>query len=71
MGMDNDGMHHDAKRGAQKRNPDSLYLRPGRWLPLEECPQSLNQCEALLLCQVSEQEWVAWIPDYGQVPVLF
>ncbi|MCU0534694.1 MAG: hypothetical protein MUD14_12445 [Hydrococcus sp. Prado102] len=22
--------------------------------------------EALLLCQQSESEWVAWIPDYGE-----
>jgi hypothetical protein len=36
------------------------------WVHLLESPSPLAYQEALLLCQHSEDEWVAWIPDHGE-----
>jgi hypothetical protein len=37
------------------------------WVKLHHPPKSICSDEALLLCQTSEQRWVAWIPDYGKI----
>jgi hypothetical protein len=36
------------------------------WARLLELPNSFCDEEALILCQHSDSEWVAWIPDYGE-----
>lgn len=36
------------------------------WVHLMELPSPLSHDEALLLCQHSEDEWIVWIPDYGE-----
>jgi hypothetical protein len=36
------------------------------WVQLLELPNPYSHDEALLLCQQSEDEWVAWIPDHGE-----
>ncbi len=36
------------------------------WVKLLETPSSFSFDEALLLCQTSEDEWIAWIPDHGE-----
>ena len=36
------------------------------WVHLLELPSTFSFDEALLLCQISEDEWVAWIPDHGE-----
>jgi hypothetical protein len=36
------------------------------WVHLLELPSPFSHDEALLLCQNSEDEWVAWIPDHGE-----
>ncbi|KAB8332544.1 hypothetical protein SD80_018300 [Scytonema tolypothrichoides VB-61278] len=36
------------------------------WVKLLELPNPYSFDEALLLCQVSRQEWLAWIPDHGE-----
>lgn len=36
------------------------------WVHLLELPNPFSHDEALLLCQSSEDEWVAWIPDHGE-----
>jgi len=30
-------------------------------------PTDFSADEALLLCQASETEWVAWVPDHGEI----
>lgn len=41
-------------------------LQPGTWIHLE-VPLSFSAYdEALLLCQISETQWVSWVPDYGE-----
>jgi hypothetical protein len=37
------------------------------WVDLLELPNPFSHDEALLLCQVSEDEWAAWIPEHGEV----
>lgn len=41
-------------------------LQPSTWVKLLELPSPLSFDEALLLCQCSESEWLAWIPDHGE-----
>jgi hypothetical protein len=36
------------------------------WVKLLELPNPFSFDEALLLCPVSEDEWLAWIPDHGE-----
>lgn len=36
------------------------------WVKLLDLPSAFSFEEALLLCQHSEDEWLAWIPDYGE-----
>ena len=41
-------------------------FEPNTWVQLLELPSSYSVEEALLLCQLSADEWVAWIPDHGE-----
>ncbi|OUL37638.1 hypothetical protein BV372_01375 [Nostoc sp. T09] len=36
------------------------------WVKLLQLPNPFSFEEALLLCQVAEDEWLAWIPDHGE-----
>ncbi len=36
------------------------------WVKLLELPNPYSHYEALILCQQSDYEWVAWIPDHGE-----
>ncbi len=36
------------------------------WVKLLEIPNPYSFDEALLLCQISNHEWLAWIPDHGE-----
>lgn len=38
----------------------------GTWVHLLELPSAFSFDEALLLCQVSEDQWAAWIPNHGE-----
>ncbi|MGK7907759.1 MAG: hypothetical protein AB4040_11100 [Synechococcus sp.] len=41
-------------------------VHPNSWVTLLEHPSEYSYGEALLLCPISDDEWVAWIPDYGE-----
>jgi len=41
--------------------------QPSVWVRLLELPNPYSFDEALLLCQVSADEWLAWVPDHGEV----
>jgi len=49
-----------SKNSAQQCQPDL-------WVKLLELPSPYSHDEALLLCQVSADEWLAWVPDHGEV----
>jgi hypothetical protein len=36
------------------------------WVSLLQLPNPFSFDEALLLCPISEDEWLAWIPDHGE-----
>jgi hypothetical protein len=44
----------------------SYSLETNKWVKLIELPSPYSFDEALLLCQISEDEWSAWIPDHGE-----
>lgn len=41
-------------------------LSANTWVQLVELPSDFSHDEALLLCQLSADEWVAWVPQYGE-----
>lgn len=43
--------------------------QPDTWVQLLESFSPYCQDEALLLCQISNWEWAAWIPDHGEAVV--
>ncbi len=48
------------------RTPTQQEFQPDTWVKLLELPSAYSYQEALLLCQVSQEEWVTWIPDHGE-----
>lgn len=38
-----------------------------RWVQLITLPDLMSFDQALLLCKQSEDEWLVWVPDYGEV----
>ncbi|MGI2906135.1 hypothetical protein [Tolypothrix sp. VBCCA 56010] len=53
--------------GSTKSYPNSQQkLQASTWVKLLELPSTFSFDEALLLCQVTEDEWLAWIPDHGE-----
>lgn len=36
------------------------------WVKLSELPNPYSFDEALLLCEVSRDQWLVWIPDHGE-----
>lgn len=59
----------------QRQNLDwskKYYVNPTQqfqadiWVQLLELPSTFSFDEALLLCKISEDEWVAWIPEHGE-----
>ncbi|BAY31648.1 hypothetical protein NIES37_08660 [Tolypothrix tenuis PCC 7101] len=45
----------------------SQQVCASRWVKLLQLPNPYSFDEALLLCAVSKHEWLAWIPDHGEV----
>ncbi len=41
-------------------------FQSNNWVKLLELPNPYSFDEALLLCEISEYEWLAWIPDHGE-----
>lgn len=37
------------------------------WVRLVNPPTAFSFDEAWLLCEYSESQWLAWIPDYGEI----
>ena len=42
-------------------------LAPSMWVKLFNPPTAFSFDEAWLLCECSEEKWLAWIPDYGEI----
>ncbi|MGB3509107.1 MAG: hypothetical protein WBA93_07675 [Microcoleaceae cyanobacterium] len=44
----------------------SGVLKSGNWVSLFVVPSEYAHNEALLLCEVDEENWITWIPDHGE-----
>ncbi|MBW4657927.1 MAG: hypothetical protein KME15_04580 [Drouetiella hepatica Uher 2000/2452] len=42
-------------------------IESSTWVKLLHPPTAFSFDEAWLLCQVSESQWLGWIPDYGEM----
>ena len=42
-------------------------LAPSMWVKLFNPPTAFSFDEAWLLCECSDEKWLAWIPDYGEI----
>jgi hypothetical protein len=40
---------------------------PSMWVKVFNPPTAFSFDEAWLLCEYSENQWLAWIPDYGEI----
>ena len=45
----------------------SPQYKPSTWVKLFNPPTAFSFDEAWLLCQGSDEQWLAWIPDYGEI----
>lgn len=41
--------------------------QPSTWVKLVSLPNAYSHDEALLLCQCDDDQWLAWIPEQGEV----
>jgi hypothetical protein len=39
----------------------------GMWVKLRQAPGLFSSDEALLLCPLERDQWLAWVPDYGEI----
>jgi hypothetical protein len=46
-------------------DPEDIF--PSAWVPLKRRPTPYSADEALLLCQCSNDQWLAWVPNYGEI----
>ncbi|MBD2038147.1 hypothetical protein H6F76_24650 [Leptolyngbya sp. FACHB-321] len=37
------------------------------WVKLLQPPSAYSSDEALLLCQTADNQWLAWVPDHGEI----
>ncbi|MGB8702130.1 MAG: hypothetical protein WCD18_22165 [Thermosynechococcaceae cyanobacterium] len=47
--------------------PCAPRLQANTWVKLLQLPSPYSFDEALLICQVALDEWLAWVPDYGEI----
>ncbi len=45
----------------------AVPLASGNWVSLLDPPSEYAHDEALLLCQLSEDDWLTWIPSFGEI----
>jgi hypothetical protein len=47
--------------------PCAPRFMPSMWVRLFNPPTAFSFDEAWLLCQCAEDQWLAWVPDYGEL----
>lgn len=58
---------HSRRRCKLPDRPTAPKFSPYTWVKLFNPPTAFSFDEAWLLCQYSEEKWLAWIPDYGEI----
>ncbi len=62
-----DSHRPDFAMQTKRQNLQGLqHLKTSTWVSLLQLPNPFSFDEALLLCPVSADEWLAWIPDHGE-----
>jgi hypothetical protein len=56
-----------AKSASANRAGSPSNLLMDQWVQLVLPPTPLSHDQAMLLNKQSEDEWLAWVPDYGEV----
>lgn len=51
---------------SNKANSTSFEFEANTWVQLLKLPNAYSHDEALLLCELTADEWVAWIPGHGE-----
>ena len=46
---------------------DRFSPEPQAWVNLRDLPSEYSFDQALLICEVDPQTWVAWVPDHGEI----
>jgi hypothetical protein len=46
--------------------PNNLEFKANTWVQLHKLPNDYSHDEALLLCELTADEWVAWVPGHGE-----
>ncbi|HBE20908.1 MAG TPA: hypothetical protein DEG17_12635 [Cyanobacteria bacterium UBA11149] len=47
--------------------PPKPKYQPSTWVKLFNPPTAYSFDEAWLLCECDDNQWLAWIPDYGEI----
>lgn len=57
----------ESKAGLEQPKARSQRRSTTQWVQMIELPDPFSYDQALLLDRYSEDEWIAWVPDYGEV----
>ncbi len=60
-------IHGDAERVASRHPVCHITYTRDTWVTLLQPLSEYAFHEAKLLCQESEEHWMAWVPDFGSV----
>ncbi|GET43713.1 MULTISPECIES: hypothetical protein [Microseira] len=55
------------ERLCDRTTPPAPKFAPSVWVKVLNPPTAFSFDEAWLLCEYSENQWLAWIPDYGEI----
>lgn len=61
------GLNYQNWSGKPEYGMTEPDLQASTWVQLQTPPSPYSQDEALLLCQHTDNEWLAWVPDYGEI----
>jgi hypothetical protein len=50
-----------------RTTPPAPQFAPSTWVKVLHPPTAYSFDQAWLLCEYSENQWLAWIPDYGEI----
>jgi hypothetical protein len=50
-----------------QRRSSNFAPRPDMWVQLRDLPSTYSYDRALLICELTADQWIAWVPDHGEV----
>jgi hypothetical protein len=51
----------------KKLQETTQKIEPSTWVKLRQPPTAFSFDEAWLLCDCGNGQWLAWVPDYGEI----